>query len=210
MSKYDSERLTSSPVAPVPFGLYQLEEDDVNLIKRYAKELKARPLKYDIQTSSNVEECYGASSFMVDVVANIAFNALKELVMPPPSNCRWRVLESWVEYRKKGDFMPPTQVPGGDMAFALYINIPYDIEDEIAHPRNEKTLHPCAAKTQMIYANPIGKISTRDFIFTKADEGVILIYPSSVLLQTFPFNTSEGECIVMRGAFLAEEIPFRK
>ena len=210
MSKYDGKRLVSSAVAPVPFGFYQLEEDDVNLLKRYAQELKDSPRKFQFNTCANVEESYGASSFMEDVVGNIGLQALKGLVNELPKTHRWRILESWVEYRKKGDFLPPTQVPGGDMAFAIWINIPYDMEEEMSHPRHQNTYHPCAAKTQRIYTSPIGKIATRDFVFTKADEGVMLIYPSSVLLQTFPFNTSEGECIVRRGAFLAEEIPFRK
>jgi hypothetical protein len=209
MTKYNEERLVSAPVAPVPFGFYQLEEDDVNLLKRYAQELKESPRKFRFQTSANVEEVYGASAFMEDVVGNIGLQSVKSLINQLPPNCRWKILESWVEYRKKGDFLPPTSVPGGDMAFSIWINIPYDMEEEMAHPRYKDCHNPCAAKTQMIYANPIGKIATRNFVFTKADEGVMLIYPSSILLQSFPFYTSDEECIVMRGSLVVEEIPLR-
>jgi len=209
MSKYNEERLVSSAVAPVPFGFYQLEEDDVNLLKRYAKELKETPRKFHFPTSANVEEVYGATSFMEDVVGNIGLKCLKTLINQLPPNHRWKILESWVEYRKKGDFLPASSVPGGDMAFAIWINIPYDMDEEMDHPRYKDCHNPSAAKTQMIYTNPLGKMSTRNFTFTKADEGVMLLYPSSILLQSFPFYTSDEECIVMRGAFVVEEIPFR-
>ena len=209
MSKYNEERLISAPVAPVPFGFYQFEEDDVKLLKRYAKELKESPLRIPMRTSANVEEVYEASPFMDDVVGAIVLKAIKSLINELPRTHRWRMLNSWVEYVKKGDFLPPCQMLGGDMAFSVWVNIPYDLEEEMSHPRCSATNDPCASKTHMIYANPIGKISTRSFTFTKADEGVMLIYPSNVLLQSFPFYTSDGECIIMRGSLVVEEIPVR-
>lgn len=210
MSKYNEERLVSSPVAPVPFGLYQVESDDLRLLKLYTKQLKESPLRVPITTSANVEEVYESSNFLNDLVGSFVFRAIGSLVNELPKNHRWRLLNSWVEYRKKGDMLPPSQMLGGDMSFMVWINIPYDIEEEMAHPRNKNTHNPCATKTQMIYTNPIGKICTRDLVFSKADEGLIMIHPSSLLIQSFPFYTSDEECIIMRGSLTVEEIPVGK
>ena len=210
MSRFNGERLVSSPVAPVPFGLYQVEADDLKLLKLYAKQLKESPQRVPIQTPANVEEVYEGSNFLNDLVCSFVFPATKSLINELPKTHRWRLLNSWFEYRKKGDMLPPSQMLGGDMSFVVWINIPYDIEEEMAHPRCSKTSNPCATKTQMLYTNPIGKMTAKEFVFSKADEGVIMIYPSSVLLQSFPFYTSDEDCIIMRGSLVVEEIPVPK
>jgi len=209
MSRYNEERLVSAPVAPVPYGLYQIEKDDLRLLKLYAKQLKESPQRVPITTFSNVEEVYEGSNFLNDLVCSFVFKAVKSLINELPQTHRWGLLNSWVEYRKKGDISPPSQMLGGDMSFVLWINIPYDIEEEMSHPRNQNTHNPCVTKTQMIYTNPLGKISTKDFVLSSADEGLILIHPSSIFLQTFPFYTSDEECIIMRGSLVVEEIPLR-
>ena len=209
MSRYDEERLVSAPVAPVPYGLYQVEKDDLRLLKLYAKQLKESPQRVPITTSANVEEVYEGSNFLNDLVCSFVFKAVKSLINELPKTHRWGLLNSWVEYRKKGDLTPPSQMLGGDVSFIVWINIPWDIEEEMSHPRNKNTHNPCVTKTQMIYTNPIGKISTKDFVLSKADEGLIMVHPSSLLIQNFPFYTSDEECIIMRGSLQAEEIPFR-
>lgn len=210
MSRYNEERLISAPVAPVPYGLYQVEEDDLRLLKLYTKQLKESPQRVPITTSANVEESYESSNFLNDLVCSFVFPAVKSLINELPKTHRWRLLNSWVEYRKKGDMLPPSQMLGGDMSFMVWINIPYNIEEEMSHPRNKNTHNPCVTKTQMLYTNPIGKMAVKEFVFSKADEGVIMIHPSSILLQSFPFYTSDEECIIMRGSLTIEEIPVGK
>ena len=94
MSKYNEERLISAPVAPVPYGLYQVEKDDVRLLKLYTKQLKESPQRVPIKTSANVEESYESSNFLNDLVCSFVFPAVKSLIDELPKTHRWRLLNS--------------------------------------------------------------------------------------------------------------------
>ena len=200
MNIFDKERLISAPVASIPFGLYQLEKEDLDLLKKYCKELKDSPVKRSVNsnTTSCYEHQYESSSAIIDLLAVYLVPAVKELTNPPPKGWNWKVNNSWVEYRQKNEFRPASEMMG-DFAFCCFVNVPYDIDEEKSHPCNKDSINKAVAKTTLTYVSPIGKIMSKDFSFGTNDEGVVIIYPSEVLIQSYPFYTTDENTTVICG-----------
>jgi len=208
MNIFDKERLISAPVASIPFGLYQLEKEDLDILKGYCAELYENPLKREVNkfTTSCYEHQYQSNAAIHNLLKTYLIPCVKELTNPPPKGWEWHIVNSWVEYRQKNEFRPASEVVG-DFAFCCFVSIPYDIDKEKSHACNKNSINKALAKTSLTYVSPIGKIMSKDFSFGKNDEGVIMIYPSEVLIQSYPFFTADENTVVICGSLNCTEIP---
>jgi len=109
-------------------------------------------------------------------------------------------LESlWVNFQKKHEFNPPHD-HSGVFSFVIWMQIPTSYAEQ-------KKLPVCAESNAdnhisnfaFSYTNTMGKVSTFAYNMEKEAEGYMVMFPSQMLHQVFPFFESDGERISISG-----------
>jgi len=109
-------------------------------------------------------------------------------------------LESlWVNFQKKHEFNPPHD-HSGVFSFVIWMQIPTSYEEQ-------KKLPVCAESNAdnhisnfaFSYTNTMGRVSTFAYNMEKEAEGYMVLFPSQMLHQVFPFYESDGERISISG-----------
>ena len=109
-------------------------------------------------------------------------------------------LESlWVNFQKKHEFNPPHD-HSGVFSFVIWMQIPTSYAEQ-------KKLPVCAESNAdnhisnfaFSYTNTMGRVSTFAYNMEKEAEGYMVMFPSQMLHQVFPFFESGGERISISG-----------
>ena len=102
----------------------------------------------------------------------------------------------WVNFQKKHQWLP-MHMHNALYSFIIYINIPYDLKEELNHPDFQ------TAKTgsciNFIYNNVVGRISKLEIALNKEWEGSIIFFPGDLNHVVYPFVTSDGYRISVAG-----------
>jgi hypothetical protein len=106
----------------------------------------------------------------------------------------------WTNYMKKGEFNPNHSHPGALAVFVVWMQIPYDIEEEMNYSSynnpNYSSKNSCFDFT---YATLDGTIRNEAIFVDKNHEGTIMMFPSTLIHCVYPFRTSDGERISIAG-----------
>jgi hypothetical protein len=120
--------------------------------------------------------------------------------VPPvlTKHCQYVLHEMWVNYQNKYEFNP-THNHEGVFSFVVWVKIPssYKKEKEIKFIKESNS--PCSNTFEFIYNNFLGKICTERFHLEPEDEGTILLFPSNLLHQVYPFYLSDKKRISVSG-----------
>lgn len=102
----------------------------------------------------------------------------------------------WANFQKKHQWLP-MHMHNALYSFIIYINIPYDIKEELNHPdyQTAKT----GAFINFIYTNVVGRISKLEIALSKEWEGSIIFFPGDLNHVVYPFVTSDGYRISVAG-----------
>lgn len=113
-------------------------------------------------------------------------------------SCTYVLNTMWVNYQNKYEFNP-THYHEGVFSFVVWVKIPssYKKEKEIDFIKQSNS--PCANTFEFIYTNFLGKVSTERFHLEPEDEGTILLFPSNLLHQVYPFYLSDKKRISISG-----------
>lgn len=106
----------------------------------------------------------------------------------------------WVNFQKKYEYNP-VHDHAGVLSFVIWINVPYDIKNEIKSAPGSGSLFPKSGSFEFLYATNIGKISSEIIPVTKELELTAIIFPSTFLHQVYPFYTSDDYRISVSGNF---------
>jgi len=102
----------------------------------------------------------------------------------------------WVNFQKQYQWLP-MHMHNALYSFVIYINIPYDIKEELNHPDFQ------SAKTgscfNFIYNNVLGKVSKLELTLDKQWEGSMVFFPGELNHIVYPFVTSTGYRIAVAG-----------
>ena len=110
------------------------------------------------------------------------------------------ILESlWVNFQKQNEFNPPHD-HAGVYSFVIWMQIPTSYEEQ-------RKLPICAnsnadnhiSNFAFSYTNTLGRVSTFAYNMEKQAEGYMVMFPSCLLHQVFPFYNDDGERISISG-----------
>ena len=112
---------------------------------------------------------------------------------------RFNLESLWVNFQKKHEFNPPHD-HSGVYSFVIWMQIPTSYAEQ-------KKLDICAnsnadnhiSNFAFSYTNTLGKISNFAYNMEKEAEGYMVMFPSSMLHQVFPFYDNDGERISISG-----------
>ena len=111
---------------------------------------------------------------------------------------RWELTGTWVNFQKKHEFNP-IHHHNGDYSFVIWLDIPYNIEDELNHPSVKNSNVPMASVFNLYYTDPYGNIAGRPFFLDKKDCGKFVIFKSNMPHSVYPFYTSDEYRVSISG-----------
>jgi len=104
----------------------------------------------------------------------------------------------WVNLQKKHEFNPMHSHDGA-YSFALWLTVPYTMQDEINHPSSINSNSPRGGMFSFIYTNIFGEIREAEFPVDKTYEGTVFLFPSCLQHTVYPFRSSDETRISISG-----------
>ena len=115
----------------------------------------------------------------------------------------------WVNFQKKHEFNP-IHKHSGVLSFVIWLDIPYDIRDEMEYYSSKKSNLPLAGQFQFQCINALGKISSFEIPVDKSYNGMICLFPSEMHHCVYPFYTSDEYRITVSGNFMLDSSGVKK
>jgi len=104
---------------------------------------------------------------------------------------------AWVNYQKKYQFNK-LHCHSDAVVYILYLQIPYDIEEELKQP-NDKIVIPPNPLFEFVYSKVDGELCRQGLKIDKTWEGTLIMFPAYMLHQVYPFYTSDDYRISIAG-----------
>ena len=114
------------------------------------------------------------------------------------TNVPLKLNSMWVNFQEKHEFNP-IHDHSGVFSFALWLQVPYYIEEEIKHSPGKESNHNVAGHFGFLYTNSLGGISVKTLPVDKRWEGKIAFFPAKLNHLVYPFFTSEDYRISISG-----------
>ena len=188
----------------------QLPEDVIKDIWKVIKKARKKPENMKDELAGNI-----SSSIRLDAespqLAEFLNTILPEFINSHIESygAPWRAvmkegegfnLESlWVNFQKKHEFNPPHD-HSGVFSFVIWMQIPTSYAEQRKLPIcAESNADNHISNFAFSYTNTMGKVSTFAYNMEKEAEGYMVMFPSQMLHQVFPFYESDGERISISG-----------
>jgi hypothetical protein len=150
--------------------------------------------EFDLVTSIPVLQKYAIET-LLDY--DKTFNHVAS-VDPLTHSVPFSMTSAWVNFQTKGEFNP-NHNHSGLVSFVIWINIPYDLDTEVASGPGRYSSQPVNGCFEFSYANILGNICTHTLSIDKSYEGKILMFPSKLQHCVYPFYTSDDYRISVAG-----------
>ena len=117
-------------------------------------------------------------------------------------DCQLKIQTTWVNFQKKYEFNPP-HAHTGILSWIIFMSIPYNLkeEDKVYPLLNDKEDTPSTSRLSFLRQNPtmLGGIDHIILNVDKSFEGKIIMFPSYLQHEVFPFYTSDDYRITVSG-----------
>ena len=105
---------------------------------------------------------------------------------------------AWVNLQKKYEFNP-VHGHAGDLSYVLWIDIPYDLDEELSLPNCKDSNCSQNSTFEFLHNDIHGKISKHTIYVDKTWEGTIVLFQSQLVHTVYPFYTSDGYRVSISG-----------
>ena len=85
--------------------------------------------KYNSNLAGNIEKEFGLNIDTEKILFPTLSNLAKAFV--DDKNSSWEISTTWINFQKKYEFNP-VHTHSGDLSFVLWVQIPYDLENELS------------------------------------------------------------------------------
>ena len=108
--------------------------------------------------------------------------------------------DCWVNFQKKYEFNPAHN-HSGIYTFVIWINVPYDMEEERKLSPGAESNNDLAGSFSFLYNDTTGKINPFTIPVDKSMENNVVFFPSNFFHMVYPFFSSDGYRISVSGNF---------
>ena len=104
----------------------------------------------------------------------------------------------WVNYQYKHEFNP-MHSHAGVISFVIWIKIPTESEEQHNIPISKNSNTPSASDFSFAYTDILGNIQTYRIELSSKDNGLMMIFPSSLNHQVYPFYECDEKRVSISG-----------
>ena len=177
----------------IPVNIYNSLMDEIREI-----EINGSPDKFNENLAGIIEEEYQLKK-SVDSLIPFLLEMSKEyskLFVYPEVN---RVAEVWVNFQQKNEYNP-LHNHRGDLSFVSWMKIPYKISDEYQMENVKNSNSKLRASSfEFAYTTITGEMQVQSIPVEEGWEGRIIMFPSKLSHQVYPFKTSDGYRVSISG-----------
>ena len=187
----------------------KISSSDLKKLKDKAKiclENQDKFKKYNISLAGNMEKeflldksfekiLFPYTSYLADEYNNLNNKTLGDTKKQPVN---WKFSKPWINFQKKHEFNP-LHDHSGDYSFVLWIQIPYDLKEEL---KLDNCINSNTERNSLFcfsYLDLHGRITEGSLPIDKTWEGTMILFPSNLLHQVYPFFTSDDYRISISG-----------
>ena len=192
-------------------GFYQtkLTNDQLEPVKKEITEIQSKfnqplPVTMNAHLAGNIAREYELleSKSYLNSILNPHINLyLKDNALLKCSAEKLLTLDrTWVNFQSKHEFNP-VHIHSGLLSFVIWINIPYNIVDEMNNNSVKYSNLPVAGTFSFLYIDAIGSITEHIIKADKSYENTFLLFPSKLSHCVYPFYTSNEYRISVSGNF---------
>ena len=165
----------------------KLPEDIIKNIWKLIKEAKKKPEDMKSELAGNI-----SSSIRLDGSSPLIADFMKE-------GEGFNLESLWVNFQKKHEFNPPHD-HSGVYSFVIWMQIPTSYEEQKKLPIcAESNASGTISNFAFHYTNSLGRVSQFIYNMEKEAEGYMVMFPSEMKHEVFPFYESKGERISISG-----------
>lgn len=110
----------------------------------------------------------------------------------------WRVDSIWANFQQRYEYNPIHNHYGA-MSFVIWVNIPYDLEEEQAESHELNDYAKTVSCFQFVVCNSLGEVMPITIPVDKSFEGKLMMFPAKMMHTVYPFYTSDGYRISVAG-----------
>ena len=108
------------------------------------------------------------------------------------------LIDFWVNYQKQTEFNP-LHNHNGIYSFVVWMKIPTRHVEQNQNPIALNSRNPRISSFQFSYTNTLGKIQTYTYQMNPEAEGTMLLFPSELRHQVYPFYNCNEDRISVSG-----------
>ena len=166
----------------------------------------------NIEKELNLDESFEKilfpySSYLANEFKNIAKDTSHE---QEKSNTKkavssWVYTSTWINFQKKHEFNP-THSHSGYFSFVLYIQIPYDLKEELKLQNCKNSNTKKNSLFSFAYTDIYGKLIQHALNIDKTWEGTMILFSANLNHEVSPFYTSDDYRISISGNLLKKPL----
>ena len=188
----------------------KLPEDTVDSLWKLIEESKKQPESMKSELAGNISSSIrldGGSPLIEDFMQNIIPKYIQQSInsFGPPYRLEmkegqiWNLNSLWVNFQKKHEFNPMHD-HGGVYSFVIWMQIPTSYEEQRKLPIcAESNADGNISNFAFTFTNTLGRICQFVYNMEKDAEGYMVIFPSELKHEVFPFYENDGERISISG-----------
>ena len=188
----------------------KLPEDTVDSLWKLIEESKKQPESMKSELAGNISSSIrldGGSPLIEDFIQNIIPKYIQQSINSFGSPYRlemkegqiWNLESLWVNFQKKHEFNPMHD-HGGVYSFVIWMQIPTSYEEQRKLPIcAESNADGNISNFAFTFTNTLGRICQFVYNMEKDAEGYMVIFPSELKHEVFPFYENDGERISISG-----------
>ena len=156
--------------------------------------------KVNTELAGNLEKQYStnkAKSILESYLTSLADEYYK--ISQETETCPgWEIDDLWINFQKKYEHNP-LHNHSGDLSFVIWVQIPYDLEEELSLSNCKNSNTPTNSLFEFVFTDFLGRLVTHRVEVDKSYEGTIIMFPSLLNHAVHPFHTSDEYRISMSG-----------
>ena len=175
----------------------------MNMLRQERKKLESdfnKGKKYNNRLSGQIEQEYEIidSRKHLEKFVKLAADEYYKLYNNQSVMNDLQIINVWINFQKKYEYNP-THTHSGILSFVIWLDIPYDIEDEFKEKLSKDSAKPHAGCFSFIYTNAVGGLTNEIIPADKTYNGKMLIFPANLMHCVYPFQTSDEYRVSISG-----------
>ena len=188
----------------------KLPEDTVDGLWKLIEESKKQPEDMKSDLAGNISSSIRLDSnspliedFVKNVIPIYIDQTIKSYGAPWRTTMKegqgWNLESLWVNFQRKHEFNPPHD-HSGVYSFVIWMQIPTSYAEQKKLPIcAESNATGTISNFGFHYTNSVGRVSQFMYNMEKEAEGYMVMFPSEMKHEVFPFYENDGERISISG-----------